>query len=602
MKTCVSARARLVKSAISTLAGLSLLVCGAKVQAATLTVAPSGAAYSKIQDALNASRPGDTVLIKNGTYNESIAPRPGLPNAWITIKAENKWGARIVSPDWRSAVHHFGNHFETYPEEQWDAGLRYVIFDGLDLSAPQGGGVSGWWMHHITVRNCRIHDCSNGGFGTSYSDYITLEDNVIFNNARGDWDSGISLFKARPYNQNGGYHNVIQRNQLYNNGTNPSAPRQSDGNAIIIDTCFRLASTLVANNVCYNNGGRGIAIAGSRNVDVFNNTCYKNLWTPSLFYADVMVQDVDWDNEDPNDTNVDAEGKPDFKKSPDTSANIRIRGNIVFCRDNNAAIRVAAASQNVIVDQNLLWNNATPSEGNDRIVEGTNVIKADPKFVFAPPAITNTTYATVANPAAGDFHLDVASPALGRLNPSLLVFDKDKVSRPQGNGAELGAYEYLRVPDGLYMISARNSGRVLDVDLSGAGAGKQDGARVQVWDSFSGALNQQWQVTFQGDGTYELSNKNSNKLLDVNGGASATGDGISVIQWADQNISNQRWFLVSVGEGFYKLVPQHSLKCLDVTGSANSSGVQQYTYYGNSNQQWKLTPIASTTSLSGGSS
>ncbi|MCX9081475.1 MAG: hypothetical protein OIN83_04695 [Candidatus Methanoperedens sp.] len=50
---------------------LGLLLAGS-ANAATLTVCPSGCAYSSIQKAINASSNGDTILVKSGTYFENV--------------------------------------------------------------------------------------------------------------------------------------------------------------------------------------------------------------------------------------------------------------------------------------------------------------------------------------------------------------------------------------------------------------------------------------------------------------------------------------------------------------------------------------------------
>jgi len=55
----------------------------------TIVVAKSGAAYVTIQAGLNAAQPGDTVLVKAGTYNERVTfPRSGTAGNYITLRGE----------------------------------------------------------------------------------------------------------------------------------------------------------------------------------------------------------------------------------------------------------------------------------------------------------------------------------------------------------------------------------------------------------------------------------------------------------------------------------------------------------------------------------
>src|SRR5207237_4035106 len=110
-----------------------------------------------------------------------------------------------------------------------------------------------------------IHGCGGGGIGAVHADYITVEDNLVYNNA---WysvfgTSGISFYQFKNYDYATGYHNFVRRNRCFNN--NSLVPwfktcEINDGNGIIIDD-FRnrqngsklgrySSRTLIENNIC----------------------------------------------------------------------------------------------------------------------------------------------------------------------------------------------------------------------------------------------------------------------------------------------------------------------------------------------------------------
>lgn len=89
-------------------------------------------------------------------------------------------------------------------------------------------------------------------------------------------------------------------------------------------------------------------------------------------------------------------------------------------------------------------------------------------------------------------------------------------------------------------------------------------------------------------GTYEIANKKSGRILDVNGGSTANGAKVQI--WGDSNGANQRWVVTHVSNGYYSIVNQASGKALDVyNGStADSAVISQYTYYGNPQQLFRF--------------
>jgi parallel beta-helix repeat protein len=144
---------------------------------------------------------------------------------------------------------------------------------------------------HIRIVNCKVHDCGGGGIQVSGGDYITIEDNAVYNNAWYSFyaNSGISIYQ--PYNSDAttGYKIFIQRNKSYGNDSKikwTSGCKFSDGNGIILDDFkntqntsaygIYTGKTLVANNITFGNGGSGIHAYSTNNVDIVFNVSYLN--------------------------------------------------------------------------------------------------------------------------------------------------------------------------------------------------------------------------------------------------------------------------------------------------------------------------------------
>ncbi len=138
---------------------------------------------------------------------------------------------------------------------------------------------------------------------------------------------------------------------------------------------------------------------------------------------------------------------------------------------------------------------------------------------------------------------------------------------------------------GSYQLQNRFSGMLLDVNA----ASTADGARIQQWTP-TGCTCQNFKFTHLGNGIYEITADHSGKSLDVSG--ISTADGAAVVQWPYWGGGNQQYKVVSTGDGYYKLMPQHSGKLVEVGGWSTTPGgiVQQWTDNGQSSGQWKLIP------------
>ncbi|WP_246158763.1 RICIN domain-containing protein [Catellatospora sichuanensis] len=87
---------------------------------------------------------------------------------------------------------------------------------------------------------------------------------------------------------------------------------------------------------------------------------------------------------------------------------------------------------------------------------------------------------------------------------------------------------------------------------------------------------------------YRITSVHSGKALDVRD--ASTGNGAGIQQWDYFGNSNQQWRFTATGGGYYRIAARHSGKVLDVkdVSTADGAGVQQWDYAGGANQQWQL--------------
>lgn len=235
----------------------------------------SSSPWRTISKAMKANlKPGDEVVVRSGTYKESIdVNKDGAAGRYITLRSEVPGGAKIDVPDGKSyGIHVTGN---------------YVKIDGFEVYGSTRSGIIASRVHHVEITDNVSHDNKSGGIYVNRSDFITVEGNVVYNNASDHVISGISIHLAQNITgaTTSGYRIIVRDNVAYNNVTKNAA--HTDGNGIIIDD-FNAAqdnaaglspykyATLVEGNITYGNGSSGVALVHSDYVTVRDNIAYRN--------------------------------------------------------------------------------------------------------------------------------------------------------------------------------------------------------------------------------------------------------------------------------------------------------------------------------------
>jgi VanZ family protein len=280
---------------------------GDEGSASTLYVRPDGndgadgqtlaTAWRTLGHALARATPGTTTYVLDGTYTQPPCATCGAhfrlaangrPDGWIRLRNYPGNAPHILATA-GTGIELVGSYLELTgftitgegfgPDNDWGYGIMY-----------EGG-------HHITIRDNIVSGFPLSGIGGTEVSGLTIEGNIVHDNAR--WNSragsGISFWKPVDHGLDpgpDGYHDRIVGNLVFGNENLTPTPEHappglvSDGNGIIVDetlTTHYPGRILVADNVAIANGGKGINVFKSANVDVVGNTLSANGSTMNMY-------------------------------------------------------------------------------------------------------------------------------------------------------------------------------------------------------------------------------------------------------------------------------------------------------------------------------
>ena len=398
-------------------------------------------AFKTIQRAADLTLPGDTVFVMNGKYTNAFADgnvvtitRSGTQDAWIVY---------MNYPHQRPVI-----QFTGWQGFQLTDGASYIEINGFVISGNSekialdsaliqpgscknpggtinprynGTGIQMFGLinaskrhpHHVRIVNNTIYNCCGAGISGIQSDYMTIENNTIYNNG---WytifgSSGIVLYQNWNFNNDTIHYRMIIRNNRVFGNMNfipwPGAPCAiTDGNGIIIDDGKNTQNespygpyhgrTYIANNLVYGNGGAGIHVFLSEHVSILNNTAFSNQQTPVIFNGEIDASFSD---------------------------DIIIRNNILYAKTNKP-VNTNLKNHHIVYDCNLYYG------GNGYFVHDASSIVADPQFINPSLSIT------------ADFRVKEGSPSIDKGSALLAPdIDIDGAKRPSGESYDIGAYE-----------------------------------------------------------------------------------------------------------------------------------------------------------------
>jgi parallel beta-helix repeat protein len=241
------------RALVATIFLVSVFVLLTAVVSATDRYVGSGEAYTTIQDAVNVSSPGDTIIVRDGTYTENVV----VTTSNLTIQSDNGPANCIV--------------------EAADSSDRVIFVDHADSVTISGLTVTGAGfradfknagIYLDTTVNSTITDNNVSynyycpGIYAWYADYTTVTNNTVANNIE---FNGYGIYFKRSN------HNIFTNNTF--NGNNH--------NGIII---WRADNNTISDNTAVDNEGCGIYLSWASNNTVANNTVYSNGWGGLVAY------------------------------------------------------------------------------------------------------------------------------------------------------------------------------------------------------------------------------------------------------------------------------------------------------------------------------
>lgn len=255
-------------------------------------------AFETLAYAVKQLNPGDTLWVLEGEYVENerkdsgvVVDRSGTDDDWIRIAAF-PGAAPVIRTDHKNGMKIEGASYVevrgltfvgSIDQSRLDADPTDYSGAGINVDAIYTDGVRN---HHVRVTGNTISGFGAGGIPVTGTSHVEIRDNLIFNVASVDpsQHSGISILE--PFNlgfpdDQDGYSNYITGNTVYGveNTVRDVNGLITDGNCVILDRTNKNdyeGRTLVANNFCVDNGGRGVQVYQSSRVDVVNNTLFGN--------------------------------------------------------------------------------------------------------------------------------------------------------------------------------------------------------------------------------------------------------------------------------------------------------------------------------------
>jgi parallel beta-helix repeat protein len=398
----------------------------------------STAPWATLQHAVETIAPGDTILVRSGTYTGCRIRNSGTTSAPKTLARDLGAAVVINTPGPQ-------NSHSSLIEIENGSGTEVTdwIVDGFEVANSPHHGIDLRITNRITIRNCNVHHSAQGGTGTgiflAFSAHATIENNEsAFNTEHGIYHSNSADYPTIRGNRshdnasagihmNGDYSSrcpcgttvrdgiisfaLVEKNVLWENGAAGGSAINADG---VDDSVFR-------NNLMYRNHSSGISLFsadgshGSSRNKVYNNTI-------------VQAANGRWC------LNIPAKGKGG------PVGNV-VKNNIFYTeRADKGAIAVYSTAAGVLAsDYNVVVDRFSTNGGTSV----TSTLAQWQALGLDAHSLVSTAGALFVDPALDMYQLRTGSPAIdagANLAPDV-VTDINGTARPQRTAYDIGCYE-----------------------------------------------------------------------------------------------------------------------------------------------------------------